>query len=137
MGSLGFGELLFIGVVVLIVFGPKRLPEIARRAGELMAKARAATKELTDSLDAEFEGTTAPLKDLQTEYRATRDQLSDSASKITDLTAVEFDGEPTPAAQDTAAEDTRDGDGARSAATDDEGAVAEDADGELEDGGAG
>lgn len=88
MGSLGFGELLFIGVVALIVFGPKRLPEIARRAGELMARARTATKELTESIDAEYEGTTAPLKELQDEYHATKDQLTDTASKITDMTAV-------------------------------------------------
>ena len=62
---------------------------VARRAGALLARARAATRELTDSLDAEFEGETAPLKDLQNEYRATKDQLSDSASKLTDLTAID------------------------------------------------
>ncbi|MDJ0790895.1 MAG: twin-arginine translocase TatA/TatE family subunit [Acidimicrobiia bacterium] len=88
MGSLGFGELLFIGVVALIVFGPRRLPEIARRAGDLMARARAATKELTDSIDAEFDGASAPLRDLQDEYRATKTQLSDTTSKLTDITAV-------------------------------------------------
>lgn len=89
MGSLGFGELLFIGVVALIVFGPKRLPELARRAGALLARARDATRELTDSLDAEFEGETAPLKNLRDEYQATKDQLSDTTSKLTDLTAIE------------------------------------------------
>ena len=86
LGSVGFGELLLIGLVALIVFGPRRLPEIARKAGDLMAKARSATKELTDSLDAEYEGVTAPLADLKTEYDATKDQLSETASKLTDLT---------------------------------------------------
>ena len=89
LGSIGFGELLFIGVVVLIIFGPHRLSEIARRAGDLLAKARAATKEFTDSLDAEYEGATAPLRDLKQEYDATKDQLSDTASKLTDLTSID------------------------------------------------
>ena len=87
LGSIGFGELLLIGLVALIIFGPRRLPEIARRAGDLMAKARSATKELTDSLDAEYQGATAPLADLKDEYTATKDQLSDTASRLTDLTA--------------------------------------------------
>lgn len=88
LGSVGFGELLLIGLVALIVFGPRRLPEIARRAGELMAKARTATKELTDSLDAEYEGATAPLADLQGEYQATKDQITDTTSKLTELTSI-------------------------------------------------
>jgi sec-independent protein translocase protein TatB len=91
MGSVGFGELLFIGVVALVVFGPRRLPEIARRAGELLTKARNATKDFTDSIDAEYGGKTSPIRDLQDEYNATKDQLSETAAKLTDMTTVDFD----------------------------------------------
>ena len=116
MGSLGFGELLFIGVVALIVFGPKRLPELARRAGELLARARAATREFTESLDAEFEGETAPLKDLKDEYHATKDQLSDTASKLTDLTAIDGGRDPDPPG-DADSPDSESGDEAASGGT--------------------
>ena len=34
MGNLGLSELLVIGVVALIVIGPKRLPEVARGLGQ-------------------------------------------------------------------------------------------------------
>lgn len=34
MGNLGFSELVVIGVIALLVVGPKRLPEIARALGE-------------------------------------------------------------------------------------------------------
>ena len=34
MGNLGFQELLVIGLVLLVVMGPKRLPEIAKAIGE-------------------------------------------------------------------------------------------------------
>jgi len=34
MGNLGLSELLVIGIIALIVIGPKRLPEVARGLGE-------------------------------------------------------------------------------------------------------
>lgn len=59
MFGIGFGELLVIGVVAIIVFGPDRLPQIARQAGEfvrtgrqLMLKARQdLAREMGDDYD--------------------------------------------------------------------------------------
>ena len=34
MGNLGLSELLLIGIVGLVVLGPRRLPEVARGLGE-------------------------------------------------------------------------------------------------------
>jgi len=34
MGNLGLAEILVIGVVALLVIGPRRLPEVARGLGE-------------------------------------------------------------------------------------------------------
>lgn len=46
MFGLGFGEILVILVVALIVFGPDRLPEIARTLGRTMAEFRRAMDEM-------------------------------------------------------------------------------------------
>ena len=89
LGSVGFGEIMLIALVALIVFGPNRLPEIARKIGELMAKARNATQDLTSTLDAEYGDTAAPIKDLKGEYDATKQQLKDSVATFTNLTAVD------------------------------------------------
>jgi len=83
MGSLGTGELVVIAVVALIVFGPKRLPELARKAGEILAKTREATRSVTSALDTEYDGITAPLQDLKQEYDTTVKGFKDAASSVT------------------------------------------------------
>lgn len=40
MFDVGFSELVVIGLVALLVLGPKRLPEVARTAGRWMAQFR-------------------------------------------------------------------------------------------------
>ncbi len=51
--SIGFGELFVIVVVVLLVVGPAKLPEIARTLGKGMRMARRATRELQDAIQTE------------------------------------------------------------------------------------
>ena len=50
MNTFGFQELLVIAVVALLVFGPERLPELARRSGEFIARFRAETARSVDEL---------------------------------------------------------------------------------------
>lgn len=53
MPGLGFAEVLFIFVAALLLFGPRRLPEIGRTLGKGLAEFRKASNELKRSLDAE------------------------------------------------------------------------------------
>lgn len=54
MGNLGIPELLFIFVVALLVFGPKRLPELGRSLGKGLAEFKRATSGLKDSIEREI-----------------------------------------------------------------------------------
>src|SRR5436305_5047026 len=54
MGSLGFSEIAFIVVVALLLFGPKKLPEIGRTLGRGMAEFRRATDELKRTINTEL-----------------------------------------------------------------------------------
>ncbi len=47
------GEILIILLVALVVLGPKRLPEIARKAGSWASELRQAAREITQGLEAE------------------------------------------------------------------------------------
>jgi sec-independent protein translocase protein TatB len=63
MGNLGWTEMFFIGVIALMVFGPKRLPEMGRKLGRIMGQLRQASDQFKQVWDHEVEK--ANLKDLQ------------------------------------------------------------------------
>lgn len=54
MGPLGFPELLFILALALLIFGPRKLPEIGRTIGKAMGEFRRATSDLKRSFDTEL-----------------------------------------------------------------------------------
>jgi len=54
MFGLGVPELIFILLLALLIFGPKRLPEIGRTLGRGMSEFRKASNELTRSLNTEL-----------------------------------------------------------------------------------
>ena len=54
MGSLGLPEIAFIFVLALLIFGPKKLPEIGRTLGRGMAEFRKATTELKRTINTEM-----------------------------------------------------------------------------------
>jgi sec-independent protein translocase protein TatB len=51
MFDLGWSELLVIGIVALIVVGPKDLPIMFRRLGEFTGRARAMAREFSSAMD--------------------------------------------------------------------------------------
>ena len=51
MFDIAWSELLIVGVIALVVVGPKDLPKLMRMAGRWMAKARAMANEFRKSFD--------------------------------------------------------------------------------------
>lgn len=64
--SIGTSELLLIGIVALIFLGPRRMPEMARKIGKMMADFRSATNEFKETWEREvnFEDEAKVLRDL-------------------------------------------------------------------------
>ncbi len=54
MFDIGFGELLVIGVLALVVLGPERLPRVARTAGLWLGKARSMLANVKAEIDREL-----------------------------------------------------------------------------------
>lgn len=60
MGSLGWSEIAFIFILALLIFGPKKLPEIGRTLGRGVAEFRKATNELKRTINTELALEEAP-----------------------------------------------------------------------------
>jgi sec-independent protein translocase protein TatB len=76
--NLGFSEMAFIFLLALIIFGPKKLPEIGRQIGKVLAEFKRASNEFKWQLESEMR---------QIEAESTRERLAKEAKAP----------EPTPA----------------------------------------
>src|SRR5437867_911252 len=54
MGPLGMQEMIFIFVLALLIFGPKKLPELGKTIGKAMTEFRRASSELKSTFDREM-----------------------------------------------------------------------------------
>lgn len=74
-GSIGGSEFLLIAVLALLLFGPRKLPQIGKSIGRALAEFRGATHEFKSSLEREVE---------LDELRETKDGLTAAGREIAD-----------------------------------------------------
>ena len=70
--SIGTSELILIGIVALIVFGPRKLPQMAKTLGKMMAEFRSATNEFktTWQKEASFEEESSQIRNIFEDVKA-------------------------------------------------------------------
>ncbi len=51
IGPLGWSELLIIFFIILIIFGPRKLPEVAEAMGKSIQKFKKASREVKDEIE--------------------------------------------------------------------------------------
>jgi len=54
MSCMGFSETIFLFFLALIIFGPKKLPEIARQVGKALNELRRASNEFKSQIESEI-----------------------------------------------------------------------------------
>jgi sec-independent protein translocase protein TatA len=79
-GSIGMPELIIIFVVALVIFGPKKLPELGRSLGRSLSEFKRASNELKQTLEEEIR------VEEQKEQRATTE--SKASAQVTASTAA-------------------------------------------------
>jgi Tat protein translocase TatB subunit len=94
MFNIGLPELLIIAAIALIVFGPNKLPELAKAFGRAMREFRKATEEVKESFEAETKDL-EELKDTLTQENL----LADLGEEIT--TSTESSAETPPSEEGT------------------------------------
>ena len=84
MFDIGMQELILIFIVALLVFGPKRLPELGRTIGKGMAEIKKAMYGVKEQMDSELHDIKEPLssalggvkEEIDSELRDIKDPLS-------------------------------------------------------------
>ena len=95
--NLGFPEMLFLFLLALLLFGPKKLPEIGRQVGKALAEFKRASNELKGQLENE-------MRLLETEGRENKPSPPPQAPENTVAATTEAPAAPsTPATTATPA----------------------------------
>lgn len=93
MFDIGFWELLVIAIVLLLVMGPERLPEVARQAAFLVRKARQGMFRLRNEMQSEMDATPfadlqkarQEMTDLKNDFKQFGRELADSAEQKSEV----------------------------------------------------
>ena len=92
-GSIGMPELIIIFVIALIIFGPRKLPELGRSLGKSLAEFKRASNELKSTLEEEIR-----LDDQRTAFEASK--AANTAPAGTTATTTTIDPMAVPAAEE-------------------------------------
>jgi len=89
-GSIGMPELILIFVVALLVFGPKKLPEIGKSLGKGLAEFKRASDELKKTIEQEIEQG-------KNEVSSVRDTVASVPASLRSALPLEGSSGPAPA----------------------------------------
>lgn len=69
--NIGGGEIVLIAILALILFGPKRLPEIGRQVGRAIAEVRKVSREFEREVKSAIEPFEQEVRDAEAQARQT------------------------------------------------------------------
>jgi sec-independent protein translocase protein TatB len=109
MFNVGLGEIVAIVLVTMLLFGPERLPEMARQAGRFLGRLRLTTQDALDQLKDEADLKDLNLPDLR--IGSLRSQARDYVRELMDVEGQMADLEREREQLKAALEAEHDGDG--------------------------
>ncbi len=91
-GSIGMPELIIIFVIALIIFGPRKLPELGRSLGKSLSEFKRASNELKSTLEEEIR--------MEEQQQRPKPTVAPPPVTVSDETATSPAPEPMPVRQD-------------------------------------
>ena len=84
MGPVGVPEMIFIFILALLVFGPRKLPELGRTLGKALAEFRRASNELRTVVEDEMRELDRQAEALKRETEKAIQPVSDALNSVED-----------------------------------------------------
>jgi len=81
-GSIGPMELILIFVIALLVFGPKKLPEIGRSVGKALREFKKTSDEIKGRIEEEIEA--SEIKDIRKDIQSSVDDIKSGVKSFQD-----------------------------------------------------
>jgi TatA/E family protein of Tat protein translocase len=82
-GNIGPAELVLIFIIALLVFGPKKLPEIGRSVGKALREFKKTSEEIKGRIEEEIEA--SEIKDIRKDIQAGVDGIKSEVKSFTDV----------------------------------------------------
>src|SRR5262245_14968923 len=99
-GSIGMPELILIFILALIVFGPKKLPEIGKSIGKGLAEFKRASDDLKRTIEHEIEQGKSEATSVKEQFSGVQKSVQETVAATTNYAA---EGGPTAGSQAAAA----------------------------------
>jgi TatA/E family protein of Tat protein translocase len=93
-GSIGMPELILIFVVALLVFGPRKLPEIGKSIGKGLAEFKRASEDLKKTIEQEIEEGKSEVSAVRREAVSAADAIARTPASTPPEGAAEADRDP-------------------------------------------
>jgi len=103
------GELLVIVLVVFLVFGPQKMPEIARKMGRMMNQVKKASNDLTREFREETSGIRSEILSVQNQAKEEVDSAKQEINKTRArvVSSLSMDDEPQGNASNIASDESK------------------------------
>ena len=95
MGQLGFQELLIIFVIALLVFGPKKLPELGKSLGKGLREFKKATEDLKSNWEDQMKEIEEPIKETAKDLKNTGHDMTTAIEQAAADSAHTIHTQPT------------------------------------------
>lgn len=95
-GNIGAGELIFVLIIILLVVGPRRLPEITRTLGRTLYKIQMAYQEFVSAFEEELRAVEETAKEVSENVQTVKDEVNSTAALAKTATGAAAGERPTP-----------------------------------------
>ena len=89
MFDIGMQELIVVFIVILLVFGPKRAPELGRAVGKALAELKKSFQDVKKQVETEFKESTSDIQEARKSFEDLRKKVEEGVKETVGINALQ------------------------------------------------